>query len=269
MPLLEKAILADYTRPVVSVATKSPEFARADPGREERAMSEVLAPEAFIRDLVARIQARRTFGSHPLWLELADGKLSGEQIKLFAVQFFLQVREFPRAVSAMHANCPFPKERIELAESVYEEETGRLSGCNQPHPELFIRFGEALGLSRAEMVDGRPLPATRALIDWFELSTKQRSFIEAAAAINLAAEGQVPGAFGPMARRLQANYGLSREAVEFWDVHEMADAEHSEVGDNIVVRHATDAATQARVRDALQHSLDAWWQFFDGIQAAL
>ena len=127
----------------------------------------------------------------------------------------------------------------------------------------------AVGLAREEMTEGRPLPATRALIDWFELSTKQRSFIEAAAAINLAAEGQVPGAFGPMARRLQENYGLSREAVEFWDIHEMADAEHSDVGDHIVVHHATDAATQARVRDALQHSLDAWWQFFDGIQAAI
>ena len=232
-------------------------------------MNEVLAPKDFIQDLIARIQARRTFGSHPLWLELADGKLSREQLKLFAVQFFLQVREFPRAVSAMHANCPFPAERIELAESIYEEETGRISGCNQPHPELFIRFGEAVGLSRSEMTEGRPLPATRALIDWFELSTKQRSFIEAAAAINLAAEGQVPGAFGPMARRLQENYGLSREAVAFWDIHEMADKEHSDVGDHIVVHHATDALTQARVREALQHSLDAWWQFFDGIQAAI
>ena len=183
-------------------------------------MSEVLAPEAFIQDLVARIQARRTFGSHPLWLELADGKLSREHLKLFAVQFFLQVREFPRAVSAMHANCPFPEERMKLAESIYEEDTGRLSGCNLPHPEIFIRFGEAVGLTRAEMVEGRPLPATRALIDWFELSSKQRSFIEAAAAMNLAAEGQVPGAFGPMARRLQENYGLSREAVEFWELHE-------------------------------------------------
>ena len=232
-------------------------------------MSEALPPKAFIEELTGRIAARRTFGGHPLWLEIADGKLDAEQLKLFAVQFFLQVREFPRAVSAMHANCPFPKERMALAESVYEEETGRLSGCNQPHPELFIRFGEAIGLSRAEMTEGRPLPATRALIDWFELSTKQRSFIEAAAAINLAAEGQVPGAFGPMARRLQENYGLSRAAVEFWDIHEMADAEHSDVGDNIVVRHATDAAIQARVRDALQHSLDAWWQFFDGIRAAI
>jgi len=235
----------------------------------EETMSQVLAPDAFIRDLVARIEARRTFGGHPLWLAIADGKLRREQLQRFAVQFFLQVREFPRAVSAMHANCPFLEERRELAESVYEEETGRLSGCNRPHPELFIRFGEAIGLARAEMIEGRPLPATRALIDWFELSTKQRSFIEAAAAINLAAEGQVPGAFGPMARRLQQHYGLSREAVEFFDVHEVADAEHSDVGDHIVVRFATDAATQARVRDALQHSLDAWWQFFDGIQAAL
>lgn len=232
-------------------------------------MTEALPPEAFVEDLTARIRARRTFGSHPLWLEIADGKLSRAQLQRFAVQFFLQVREFPRAVSAMHANCPFAKERQELAESIYEEETGRISGCNQPHPELFLRFGEAIGLARAEMIEGHPLPATRALIDWFELSTKQRSFIEAAAAINLAAEGQVPGAFGPMARRLQENYGLSKEAVEFWDIHEMADAEHSEIGDNIVVRHATDPAIQGRVRDALQHSLDAWWQFFDGIQAAI
>ncbi|NJN14431.1 MAG: hypothetical protein HC813_02010 [Planctomycetes bacterium] len=124
-------------------------------------MSDALAPKAFIQELLGRIEARRTFGGHPLWLEIADGKLDREQLKLFSVQFFLQVREFPRAVSAMHANCPFPKERRDLAESVYEEETGRLSGCNQPHPELFIRFGEAVGLRRDEMVEGRPLPATQ------------------------------------------------------------------------------------------------------------
>ena len=29
-------------------------------------MGQALAPEAFIRDLVARIEARRTFGGHPL-----------------------------------------------------------------------------------------------------------------------------------------------------------------------------------------------------------
>ena len=157
-------------------------------------------------------------------------------------------------MSALHASCPFPEERIELAESLYEEETGRISGCNLPHPELFIRFGEGLGLARTEMTEAEPLPATAALIDWFELSTKQRSFIEGAAAMNLAAEGQVPGAFGPLARALEKHYGLTREQVAFWDVHEIADREHSDIGDHIVVRFATLPEWQDRVRRAVEPS---------------
>jgi len=224
---------------------------------------------SLIDDLQARIEARRTFGNHPLWRRIAAGELPIEQLRQFAVQFFLQVREFPRAVSAMHSRCPFDDARRELAESVYEEETGRISGCDLPHPELFIRFGRALGLERDELTEGRPLPETAALIDWFEVASQNRSFIEAAAAINLAAEGQVPGAFGPMARALEKHYGLSRQDVAFWDVHEVADADHSDVGDHIVVKHANSEELRCKVRDALDRSLAAWWSFFDGIERSL
>jgi pyrroloquinoline-quinone synthase len=223
----------------------------------------------FVDDLKRSIEARRTFGRHPLWLRIQDGHLPPAGLRTFAVQFFLQVREFPRAVSALHARCPYADERIKLAESLYEEETGRISGCNLPHPELFIRFGEAVGATRGQMVDGEPLPATAALIDWFELSTTQRSFIEGAAATNLAAEGQVPGAFGPFARALESHYGLTHEQVAFWDVHEDADREHSDIGNHIVVRFATAAEWQTKVRRAVERSLDAWWQFFDGIERAI
>src|SRR5262245_52413143 len=101
------------------------------PGRgscKEEAMSEVLSPENFIRDLLARIETRRTFGSHPLWLELADGKLSRKQLQVFAVQFFLQVREFPRGVGAMTANCPFPERGSKLRERANGERRGRTPG---------------------------------------------------------------------------------------------------------------------------------------------
>lgn len=224
---------------------------------------------SFVEELRRTIDAGRSFGRHPLWLEIQDGRRPVEHVRAWAVQFFLQVREFPRAVSALHANCPFPDERRELAESLYEEETGRISGCGLPHPELFIRFGESLGLRREELVCGDPLPETAALIDWFELASKARSFIEGAAAMNLAAEGQVPGAFGPFARALERHYGLSREAVAFWDVHEIADREHSDVGDHIVVRHADTEECRERVRRAVAHSLALWWQFFDGARRAL
>ena len=142
-----------------------------------------------------------------------------------------------------------------------------MSGCSVSHPELFIRFGEGIGLAREALVDGVPLPTTTALIDWFEESTRLHPFIEGAAATNLAAEGQVPGAFGPFARALERHYGCTPEQVAFWDVHEHADREHSAVGDHIVVRMATTPELQAGVRRAVGRSLELWWRFFDGIAA--
>ena len=100
---------------------------------------------AFVEDLRAMIDAGRAFGRHPLWLRIAEGRVPPSALAPFAVQFFLQVREFPRAVSALHSSCPDMHERAELAESPYEEETGRISGCYVSHPDLFIRFGEGVG----------------------------------------------------------------------------------------------------------------------------
>ena len=184
------------------------------------------------------------------------------------MQFFLQVREFPRAVSALHSSCTDAEQRIELAESLYEEETGRISGCNVSHPELFMRFGEGVGVPRDAMTGGAPLPTTAALIEWFQRSTREHPFIEGAAATNLAAEGQVPGAFGPFARALERHYGCTREQVAFWDVHEQADREHSAIGDHVVVRLATSPDLQDTVRRAVARSLETWWRFFDGIADA-
>lgn len=224
--------------------------------------------EEFGRALAGEVQAGRSFGAHPLWLRMENGTLDLPQLRLFAAQFFLQVVEFPRAVSALHSRCEDRGERLELAESLYEEETGRLSHT-KAHPELFLDFCEAIGLDRRAVPQTAPLPATAALIHWFHYSTKLLSFLEGVAAINLAAEGQVVGAFGRLARCLQSHYGLNAAAVAFWDVHESADAEHSDVGDHIVLRQARTPEQQAAVRGALRTSLAMWWQFFTGIEIAV
>src|SRR5262249_23818675 len=130
--------------------------------------------ESFVQDLFSMVKERRSFGRHPLWKKIGDGQVSRDGMKVFAAQFFLQVREFPRAVSALHSRCHDAAERLKLAESLYEEETGQLSG-SAPHPELFIRFGTGLGMKREELTEAAPLPSTASLIDWFELSTKDRS----------------------------------------------------------------------------------------------
>ncbi len=227
-------------------------------------MSAAAGARHFGESLMREVRDRRSFGGHPLWFKIQEGRLPRAGLHGFAKQFFLQVLEFPRAVSALHSRCTDLTERVKLAESVYEEETGRISG-SKAHPELFLDFAGGLGLTREDVVGAAPLPSTAALIHWFEYSTKILPFLEGVAAINLAAEGQVVGAFGPFARALQKHYGLSESAVAFWDVHELADAEHSDVGDHIVVKHATTEELQARIRAAVRTSLAMWWLFFDGM----
>ena len=213
------------------------------------------------------VHERRSFGRHPLWHRIADGKASRVGLRIFAAQFFLQVREFPRALSALHSRCLDVDERRKLAESLYEEETGLLSdSC--PHPELFIKFGVGLGMRREELLDAAPLPETAALIDWFELSTKDRSFPEGIGAITVAAEGQVPGNFASFARALERHYGLKKDDVSFFDIHEIADRDHSDVGDSILSRMALSDELRERIRGAVSRSLDMWWMFFDGIEHA-
>jgi len=228
-----------------------------------------LSTEDFASELSREIRARRSFGGHPLWHRVEKGEASRPALQIFAAQFYLQVYEFPRAVSGLHSRCLDAGERIRLAESLYEEETGRISGVNKPHPEVFLDFCAAVGLERRDVVNAHPLPSTASLVQWFEYSTKILPFLEGVAAINLAAEGQVAGAFGPFARALERHYGVSREAVAFWDVHEIADAEHADVGDHIVLKHAASDAVQAGVRRAVDTSLAMWWQFFDGIERAV
>ena len=43
--------------------------------------------ETFVRELFAVVKERRSFGQHPLWLKLADGKVSAAGMRVFAAQF--------------------------------------------------------------------------------------------------------------------------------------------------------------------------------------
>ena len=48
-------------------------------------------------------------------------------------------------------------------------------------------------------------------------------------------------------------------------MHELADAEHSDVGDHIVIKGATTPESQDRIRSVVRTSLGMWWQFFQGM----
>ena len=49
----------------------------------------------------------------------------------------------------MRSATTFPARKA-IVENLIEEELGRVSGANRSHPELYLEFGEAIGIPRAE-----------------------------------------------------------------------------------------------------------------------
>src|SRR6059036_3761877 len=112
--------------------------------------------------------ADRSLLKHPFYQTWQAGELTPDALRGYACQYYHHVLQFPTYVSGAHANCDDLRYRQELLENLVEEEQG-----SNNHPELWLRFGEALGLSREELIESRPLPETTNLITTYRRLTKE------------------------------------------------------------------------------------------------
>src|SRR6266436_5292879 len=106
--------------------------------------------------------AERSLLKHPFYRAWSEGRLSKEVLRDYAGQYFTQVKEFPRFVSAVHSRCPEIEARKVLTENLADEE---IHGTD--HPELWMQFAEGLGAKRDDVKREVPLPETTRMVDDF------------------------------------------------------------------------------------------------------
>ena len=70
---------------------------------------------------------------------MEEGTLTKDALRAYSRQYSHHVEAFPRAVSAVHANCPSPQGRRLLAENLAEEEG--LGEGKDDHAKLWLDFG--------------------------------------------------------------------------------------------------------------------------------
>jgi pyrroloquinoline-quinone synthase len=211
-----------------------------------------------IADEVDRMIEERSLLKHPFYQVWQQGKLTLDDLRAYAGQYYHNVLAFPQYVSAAHAICPDEKDRRELLENLIEEDRGE-----EHHPELWLRFGEGLGLTRPSITEERLLPETAHLIETYRDVTKNGSFAEAATAL-YCYESQVPEVAKQKIAGLKQFYGIDDvRTLQFFEVHIDADEWHAEVGRNFVERYGAD--DPEAVRAAARRCLDALWGFLDGV----
>src|SRR5260221_11295246 len=127
--------------------------------------------------------------THWAWPLFSSGAVLRERLHVhFEQEYTTYVRDFPVMVGWAYVQCPIAVVRRELAENLYEEETGGLV-AKRPHPELFLEYPRGVGMDvrrfeRVELLPGAV--AYRALLD--EL-TQRRGWEVAAAVTTLFVEG--------------------------------------------------------------------------------
>jgi pyrroloquinoline quinone (PQQ) biosynthesis protein C len=199
----------------------------------------------------------------------------------FRHEYLVYVRDFPVFLArALGIIPPLEEVRRILAENLYEEQTGALSGT-AAHPRLFLRMMDGLGLdSRAFVDDDKWLhPAAARYRDFLRAGSFEAPWQAAVALLTIFVEGSVneraelAGTFvrrrGEEAVRehpLVKHYGCPPEAMVLTRAHAQVEGAHRHDAWRVVLAHVTedDQAVHAVV-SACTQALTLWHAYRDGV----
>jgi pyrroloquinoline-quinone synthase len=200
---------------------------------------------------------------HPFYVAWTEGKLCKSVLAEYAKQYYAHVLAFPTYVSGVHSHCDDLSVRRELLENLIEEERG-----DENHPELWLRFAEALGVSREDVRTAELLPATVASVKQFQALTQNDDYREGLAAL-FAYESQIPAVAQTKREGLKEFYNVADErAISFFRVHESIDVLHNQLEVQLLENSCREPVEQDKAINSARSAAQALWHFLDGVSDA-
>ena len=202
-----------------------------------------------VTDRIHQLISSRRLLDHPFYNAWSHGELSRAALQKYAEQYYHWVHAFPTWLSAAHANATDLAMRQEILENLIDEERGP-----ENHPELWLRFCDALGLDRDAVKTAELLPETRQAIAEMRAVTRDQPAVAGVAAL-YAYESQQPEVMKTKREGLRDLYGVTT-GHEYFTVHEALDVEHSAGERGLIEAHAEghDAAILAAAAVAVEAS---------------
>ena len=209
-----------------------------------------LSADEFVDELKQEIAVFHKLRiNHPFVKAVCDGTATMDQIRTWAVQDYQFRCAVPRIALLRYVACSDPEFAPKLFEVAEEETRGLLPGSSG-HPDMFVEFAEAIGLTRADLENAALLPATAAHLYFAELVIHTHPWF-----VVMAAQVGAEGTFGPAAAALgkgfMESYGMTPESVRFFTVHVEADEEHGTLAEDIGRRYLTAPALQQQTREVM------------------
>lgn len=198
---------------------------------------------------------------HPFYQAWMEGKITNEQLKEYARQYYKHVSAFPRYISAIHSQCENEEARKLLLENLNDEE-GVTHGL--PHPEMWMRFAEGLGNTREEVKSAEAKAAIENVMNTF-FKYARKSYHEGLGAL-YAYEAQVPEVAHSKIEGLKEKYNIhDKNTLLFFEVHKSADVEHRQVVEKLLNSLPEKEKQEAMM--AARETAKALWDFLTEVYA--
>ncbi len=197
---------------------------------------------------------------HPFYQAWNAGTLTNAQLQEYAKQYYHFERSFPRYVSNVHANTADIAIRQQLLLNLQEEEQGEAN-----HPELWLRFSDALGCERDSVRNAAPYKETQAMEETFLELTRHGSTLQGVAAL-YGYESQLPEVSHTKIEGLKKFYGVkTNSGLSFFRVHEEADQLHRQAERDMLASMITSSADEDTAIAAATAAAKAYYHMLTGV----
>jgi pyrroloquinoline-quinone synthase len=215
-------------------------------------------------EFVERLRSRGThyYDRHPFHQLMHQGGLNRKQIAGWVANRFCYQRSIPLKDAALLSNCPDREVRRRWIKRIHDHDGW---GDNPGGLERWLVLGEAVGLSREEVVDERHvLPGVRFAAEAYIDFCRRRPWVEAVA--SSLTELFAPDLHKTRIAALEKNYPwIDRRGLEYFR-HRMTEAPQDVAfGLEVVTSHCRTRETQERALAALDFKLDVLWSLLDTV----
>ena len=193
---------------------------------------------------------------HPLWTGIENGTAKRATLRVFALQDWWLVREAYRLDALAIAGMA----ELDLQDLLLAKLAPKIGGY-----KLLLRFGEALGLSRADFDAVEPLAGCMALTNFFYWMLAYGSPPEKIAAVSASEDIfiQICARVGPA---LMRHYGMSAKQVAFFTAHDDIGQQVTPIDAILLARYKSPEDRQ-RITRAVRLSHEFELMFYDTVMA--
>jgi pyrroloquinoline quinone (PQQ) biosynthesis protein C len=206
--------------------------------------------------------------------------MTKSRARMFVMQHRLNTRQRNSVLKLRVAtNCPDWDTRMQIIDACTQEIVAdHEHGHGKAHWEILEELGIAIGMKRREIRAAKPIDTTQiAWAAWEGLMTNTH-WLEGIVGNVCAERANTPG-YGTGILRAKGWFGLERkrwgklfkigdDKLDFFELHEEADIEHSNAGWATVARFARELHMEDAVVEACRKNLLVWELYLNGIGAA-